>query len=60
MGDPFKKVQRGDPLRIPAETFNTFIDAAKDFRSWTYPRLVGARFGLCGFGEHGWGLVAEG
>lgn len=35
MGDPFKKVQRGDPLRIPAETFNTFIDAAKDFRSRT-------------------------
>jgi hypothetical protein len=35
MGDPFKKVQRGDPLRIPAETFNTFIDAAKDFRNRT-------------------------
>ncbi len=35
MGDPFKKVQRGDRLRIPAETFNTFIDAAKDFRSRT-------------------------
>lgn len=38
MGDPFKKVQRGDPLRIPAETFNTFIDAAKDFRSRTQNR----------------------
>ena len=35
MGDPFKKVQRGDRLRIPAETFNTFIDAAKDFRNRT-------------------------
>ena len=33
MGDPFKKVQRGDRLRIPAETFNTFIDAAKDYRN---------------------------
>ena len=33
MGDTFKKVQSGDPLRIPAETFNTFIDAAQDFKS---------------------------
>ncbi|WP_437225999.1 hypothetical protein SH661x_004353 [Planctomicrobium sp. SH661] len=33
MGDPFKKVQRGDPLRIPAETFNTLLDAARDFKS---------------------------
>lgn len=39
MGDPFKKVQRGDPLRIPAETFNTFIDAAKDFRARTQDRV---------------------
>ena len=38
MGDPFKKVQRGDKLRIPAETFNTFIDAAKDFRQRTQNR----------------------
>jgi hypothetical protein len=28
MGDTLKKVQSGDPLRIPASTFNTFIDAA--------------------------------
>jgi len=33
VGDTFKKVQSGDPLRIPAETFNTFIDAARDFKS---------------------------
>lgn len=33
MGDTFKKVQSGDPLRIPAETFNTFIDAARDFKA---------------------------
>ena len=26
-----KKVQHGDPLRIPAPTFNTFVDAAQDF-----------------------------
>jgi len=28
-----KKVQSGDALKIPAATFNTFIDAARDFRS---------------------------
>lgn len=33
MGDPFKKVRPGQPLRIPAETFNTFIDAARDFKA---------------------------
>ena len=33
MGDAFKKVQSGDALRIPAETFNTFIDAARDFKA---------------------------
>jgi hypothetical protein len=33
MGDTFKKVQSGDPLRIPAETFNTFVDAARDFKA---------------------------
>ena len=26
------KVQPGAPLAIPAQTFNTFVDAAKDFR----------------------------
>ena len=31
MGDPLKKVQPGQPLRIPAQTFNTFVDAARDF-----------------------------
>jgi len=28
-----KKVTSGEPLRIPAETFNTFVDAARDFQS---------------------------
>jgi len=32
MGDNFKKVQSGRSLRIPAEAFNAFIDAARDFR----------------------------
>ncbi|HUU92198.1 MAG TPA: hypothetical protein VM238_13445 [Phycisphaerae bacterium] len=31
MGDPLKKVQPGQPVRIPARTFNTFIDAAQDY-----------------------------
>jgi len=30
MGDSLKKVQPGDPLRIPAATFNTLIDVARD------------------------------
>ena len=31
-GDPYRKVQAGDPLAIPAETFNTFIDMALDWK----------------------------
>jgi hypothetical protein len=30
VGDTLKKVQPGDPLRIPASTFNTLIDVARD------------------------------
>src|SRR5512146_1077497 len=32
-GDPFKKVRTGDRLRIPATTYNAFIDAALDLRA---------------------------
>lgn len=32
MAGPMQKVKRGDPLVIPAATFNTFIDAARDFQ----------------------------
>ena len=32
MGDHLKKVQSGDPLVIPAQTFNAFVDAAFDYR----------------------------
>jgi len=32
MSDDLKKVQSGDRLRIPAQTFNSFIDAAVDFK----------------------------
>ena len=28
-GDPLKKVKSGDPFRIPAATFNCFVDAAR-------------------------------
>jgi len=33
MADPLRKVSVGDPLAIPASTFNSFIDAARDFRA---------------------------
>lgn len=32
-GDEFKTVQSGDPLRIPAATYNAFIAAANAYRS---------------------------
>jgi len=38
MPDSLRKVRRGDPLEIPAETFNTFIDAARDFQNRTQNR----------------------
>ena len=31
MGDTLKKVKSGDPMTIPAATFNSFVDAAQDF-----------------------------
>jgi hypothetical protein len=34
-GDPFRKASGGDPLRIPAATWNCMIDAAKAFASRT-------------------------
>ena len=41
-----KKVQSGDPLKIPAATFNTFIDAARDFRSRQQGRAQNAQPGF--------------
>ena len=32
MGDHLKKVQTGDPLRIPARAYNAFVDAARDLQ----------------------------
>lgn len=37
-----KKVRAGEPLRIPASTFNTFIDAARDYRNRTHGMGAGA------------------
>lgn len=34
-GDDLKKVQRGQALRIPAAAYNSFIDAAADYRNRT-------------------------
>ncbi len=41
-----KKVKSGDTLRIPAHTFNTFIDAARDFRSRQQGRAQNAQPGF--------------
>ena len=43
MADTLAKVKSGDPLKIPAATFNTFIDAARDFRTRTQNRSQKAR-----------------
>ena len=46
MSDHLKKVQSGDRLKIPAATFNTFIDAARDFRARQQGRAQNAQPGL--------------
>ena len=43
MSDHMKKVKSGDRLSIPAETFNTFIDAARDHRTRQQNRGQAAR-----------------
>jgi len=32
MSDPFRKVSSGERMRIPARTYNAFIDAAMDLQ----------------------------
>ena len=32
MADALRKVKSGDPLRIPAATFNAMIDTARDYQ----------------------------
>lgn len=53
-GDVLKKVKSGDPLRIPAQTFNTFIDVAKDFNS---RKMCGGQFAQREFSPSGVVLV---
>ena len=43
MGDPLRKVRSGEKLAIPAETFNTFIDAARDLKERRQRRGTRAR-----------------
>ncbi|MCK4625175.1 MAG: hypothetical protein KAV00_07690 [Phycisphaerae bacterium] len=43
MSDHLKKVKSGDALVIPAQTFNTFIDAARDFRARQHGRAQNAQ-----------------
>lgn len=43
MGDVMKKVLPGDRLKIPAKTFNTFIDAARDFQARQHSRTSGPK-----------------
>lgn len=43
MDDPLKKVQPGDPLQIPAASFNMFIDAARAHRDRQHTQDQGAQ-----------------
>ena len=43
MGDALRKVKPGDPLAIPAEAFNAFIDAARDVQSRRLAQRQGAQ-----------------
>ena len=48
MGDKLRKVRRGEPLRIPAATFNCMIDAAGDFADRMHRMGAGAAIRACG------------
>ncbi|MCR4414630.1 MAG: hypothetical protein NUV77_19610 [Thermoguttaceae bacterium] len=41
MADPFRKVQAGQRLRIPAEAYNAFVDAALALRRGQHDRRAG-------------------
>ena len=53
-GDVLKKVKTGDPLRIPAQTFNVFIDMAKDYQGH---KMQGGQFAQREFQQSGIVLV---
>ncbi|HUT59792.1 MAG TPA: hypothetical protein VNA25_18245 [Phycisphaerae bacterium] len=54
MGDHLSKVQSGDPLKIPAATFNSMVDAAaivkKPLVVYVEEAYEGGGFGLQGVG----------
>ncbi|MCG3179670.1 MAG: hypothetical protein BIFFINMI_02011 [Phycisphaerae bacterium] len=41
MAEALRKVKPGDPLRIPAATFNAFVDAAEDLRRRQHDQFTG-------------------
>jgi len=43
MTSVLRKVRPGDPLKIPAGTFNTFIDAARDYQARQHQQGQGSR-----------------
>ena len=43
MSDHLKKVKSGDPLKIPAATFNTFVDTARDYQARKHQQGQGSR-----------------
>jgi hypothetical protein len=51
VGDTLRKVQPGSPLRIPAATFNAFIDAAGDFEARSPALAQGAAPAVRGAGH---------
>ena len=53
-GDVLKKVKSGDPLRISAQTFNTFIDMVKDYQG---RKMQGGQFAQREFQQTGIVLV---
>ena len=53
-GDVLKKVKTGDPLRISAQTFNTFIDMVKDYQG---RKMCGGQFAQREFSQSGIVLV---
>ncbi len=53
-GDVLKKVKSGDPLRISAQTFNTFIDMVKDYHG---RKIQGGQFAQREFSQSGIVLV---
>jgi len=39
-GDDFRKVNQGDPIRVPHQTFNTLMDMAQAFKGGLDSSLI--------------------